>query len=119
MKAYISGAISGIEQDNEPAFRNAESILEAMGYETIVPHDINPGVDNPEWEDWMRADIIAMMDADIVISIFSETYSRGAATEQDLARRLNIPVVPLSNIKPPSAMIWPQGTKFRKEVCHV
>ncbi len=119
MKVYISGAISGVEHDNEPAFRNAESILEDMGYDTIVPHDQDPNSDNPEWEDYMRSDIKAMMDADVVVALHNDSYSRGSHVEQDLARRLSIPVIPLSNMKPANEMLWPTGSKFRKEVENV
>lgn len=119
MKAYISGPITGIENDNEPLFREWQQKLEEMGYETIVPHDLDPGVpkEQANWHDYMRVCLEQMMHADFVISLPEQKFSRGAEVERFVARRIDMPVIPYSNIKPEVAMVWPEGSQFnRREV---
>lgn len=115
MIAYISGAVTGIEENNEPQFRTAEAKLKELGYHTIVPHDLDPKVDLPSWEDWMRVCIAAQMEADLVVSLPEPQFSRGADAERKIAHMLSMPVIPFVQIKRKEEMIWPNGVVFRKE----
>lgn len=117
--AYISGAITGVENDNLPRFRAVQEMLEDLGYNTIVPHDLDPKSNNPNWTDWMRACLIALMDADILVSIPEDNYSKGAEVERHVSQRLSIPIVPLAQIKRFDEMLWSEDAIFRKEEINV
>lgn len=113
MIAYISGKVTGVEYNNEPLFREWENKLVEMGYEVVVPHDLTPFAENPTWNDWMRVCIAAMMVADVVVTLPDWGQSRGAITEVEVSRRINIPVVPCHNIKPANLMTWPLDAVFQ------
>lgn len=106
MKAYISGAISNLPENNEPQFRAAEQKLKAMGYETLVPHDLDPGLDREKasWHDWMRVCVASMMECDLVVSLPEPIESRGADCERKIAAMINMPVIPLARMKPLALM---------------
>lgn len=106
MKAYISGAISNLPENNEPQFREAEQKLQAMGYETVVPHDLDPGLDRDKatWHDWMRVCIKAQMDCDLVVSLPEPIHSKGADCERKVAQMLNMPVFTIARMRPLALM---------------
>lgn len=115
---YISGAITGVPNDNLPQFRAAQEMIKDLGYNTIVPHDLDPKSDNPTWHDWMRACSKALMDADILVSLPEEKYSQGAAAERMMCKKLDIPCVTVDKIKHWDEMIWAADAVFRKEAQH-
>lgn len=48
-RLYISGPVTGIPEDNRPAFEAAQKELEAFGYMADIPHDsIDPGTPHEE-----------------------------------------------------------------------
>lgn len=114
MIAYVSGKVTGVENNNEPLFREWEKNLSDMGYEVIVPHDLEPFVDNPTWNDWMRVCLASMMVADVIVTLPDWDRSRGAMDEVMIARRINIPVIPCYTIKPADQMTWPKEAVFQK-----
>jgi hypothetical protein len=103
MKVYLSGPISGKPNNNREAFRKrGEEILKECGTDLIIvnPLDIGVGVEycfaesnklKPEWEDYMRSDIIELMKCSCVYLMEGWECSRGAKIEQFLALTLNIP----------------------------
>lgn len=120
---YVSGSISEhLETDkNEPFFREVSEKLKNYGYDTIVPHDIEAldGWDG-KWEMHMRSDLAEMLlKADFVVTLPHSENSDGTYVEGWLARKMGIPVIPLCNLKTADAMLWPEGSVFRKmEVSH-
>lgn len=99
MKLYISGPITGIDQDNRPAFYNAQMRLEAAGYEVINPHNIGAQSgyqDGLRWSDYLRADLIYILTEGVqgIATIEGHHASRGATLECHLASELDIPVGP-------------------------
>jgi Domain of unknown function (DUF4406) len=91
---YISGPITNIEGGNQQAFAAATDLLNELGYAAINPHQLFTNIDTTdfEWEDYMRGCIVALMQANEVVTIDGWEQSRGAIIEVDLARKLNIPV---------------------------
>ena len=91
---YISGPITNVEGGNHQAFAAATDLLNELGYAAINPHRVFEGIDTSgyEWEDYMRGCIIAMMQANEVVTLDGWELSKGAVIEVDLARKLNIPV---------------------------
>lgn len=52
-KIYISGKISGIENEAPELFAKAEKELQAMGFETVNPMTLNHQHDK-SWHSYMR-----------------------------------------------------------------
>ena len=90
---YLSGPMSGLPDNNYPAFHAAAAQLRAAGYTVINPAELGlpPGL---EWIDYMRACITAMMlgKAEAMAMLPGWRRSDGALAEWDLARRLGFPV---------------------------
>ena len=93
MKIYISGPMSGLPQNNYPAFMAAEAALIAAGYEVLNPAR-NGLPATATWDEHMRVDIIMLMGADGVALLDGWDESRGAAKEVHAAHGL-MPVRPL------------------------
>lgn len=107
MIVYISGAVTGIPNNNKRAFQHAYSqIAELKKYPRLrTMKIINPlhigarterrfaarGKGTPEWTDYMRACIQKLCDVDCVYFLKDWTQSEGAAMERYVAKRLNIP----------------------------
>jgi hypothetical protein len=105
MTVYISGPITGISDNNKPAFDEAYSRIFRLGIENL--EIINPlciakwleelfektGRGEPEWEDYMRACIKKLCDATCVYFLENWMQSKGATLERYIAEQLNIPCV--------------------------
>jgi len=94
MKVYISGPITGMPNDNRDAFKAAEKELAANGFEPVNPHTVWDALpfDCHSWQDYMRADIKALMDCDAVFMLEGWENSRVARLESFLACELGIAV---------------------------
>ncbi|MGV0982813.1 MAG: DUF4406 domain-containing protein [Polynucleobacter sp.] len=89
MKVYISGPITGYADLNRLAFEEAKRALEALDYMPISPLDVClTAPDYWKWEDYMRADIEAMMKCGAIMMLDGWEQSRGAKIEHDLAEAL-------------------------------
>lgn len=86
-KIYVCGPVTGIDNDNRPAFEQAAHKLhEALGCEVEIPHDtIKPGT---EWSDAMRKSLSRLAFADAVAMLDGWTQSRGAMVEYQFAELL-------------------------------
>ena len=107
MTVYISGAITGIKDDNRAAFRAAYS--EVAGIKSMANLQrlkiINPitvasrlrksfdsrNEGEPTWQDYMRACIKKLCESDCVYFLPDWAHSEGASLERYIAKRLNIP----------------------------
>lgn len=99
MLLYISGPITGIEDDNRPAFAAAEKRLVEAGYRVLNPHNVGPqsGYQNGvEWSDYLRLDLIEILTQKVegIATLPRHHYSRGARLECKVALELDIPVGP-------------------------
>ena len=93
MKLYVIGPVTGIEDDNRPAFEVARDALEEAGYEVEIPHDTIPT--SAEWHEAMVMSIKAMMRCDGVCAISGWRKSLGAEFEHYLAGVVRLPAKPL------------------------
>jgi hypothetical protein len=98
MKIYISGKMSGIENNNREAFFEAEEKLKANGYKVINPARI-PEVKNGSWEYYMKEAIKLMMDADCIYLMNNWIDSKGATIEKELAEKLGMQIILENEIK--------------------
>lgn len=89
MKLYIAGPMSGLPDFNYPAFHAAEAQLQAAGYETLNPASNG---EKDSWEDYMRAAIAQVIQADGIAYLPGSYKSRGARLELRLAEDLRIKI---------------------------
>jgi len=88
---YISGKVSGIEDKATLLFAEAEQDLIDKGFKVVNPttlahdHDLS-------WENYMRADIRALMGCDGVYLLRNWADSRGAKIERRIATELGMEI---------------------------
>lgn len=89
---YVIGPVSGIEQDNRPAFEQMRKKLtrENPAREVRIPHDFIPA--GTDWNTAMRESIRQLMTADCVFALDGWRKSTGARIEADLCAALGIPL---------------------------
>ena len=104
MRIYISGPMSGLDDDNRDEFSRMASLLQAKGHEPVNPHDIIPTrriqmtagyieepIKDPKYLDYLKADIAVLMFCDAYVLLDGWGDSRGAMIEKGLADDLGIP----------------------------
>lgn len=91
-KIYISGKISGIEEQAIELFSNAEKYLQEKGFETINPMTLNHEHDK-SWHSYMKEDVKAMCDCDEIFMLSNWMDSKGATLEHLIATYLGLKVI--------------------------
>lgn len=97
---YVAGPVTGIADDNRPAFEHArEQLLTIDELEVVtVPHDFVPS--NYNHEDAMRVCLDYLVhEADIVALLPGWENSRGASLERDVAEQLGIPTMTIDQVE--------------------
>lgn len=94
---YVSGPMSGIEDFNFPMFQTVVDHLRARGIKALSAHEVvHEGNTEPgalTWEQYLRGDIIAMLQQCNAIILLPRWYkSRGAQIEAYIAHSLNWPM---------------------------
>jgi hypothetical protein len=84
LKIYISGKITGIENEAPEIFKKAEKELQAKGFETVNPMTLNHQHDK-SWHSYMREDIKAICECDEMYMLSNWTDSKGAIIEHTIA----------------------------------
>ena len=89
---YIIGPVSGIKDDNRPAFETMRERLqsELPDCSIRIPHDYVPT--GCEWGKAMRISIREMTYADCVVALDGTFSSKGASCERDTCTRIGIPL---------------------------
>lgn len=90
-KIYISGKITGIEDEAEKLFAEAEIILREMGCDPINPFTLNHEHDK-SWKSYMAQDIKALVDCDTMFMLSNWKNSTGARIERKIAKYLGIKI---------------------------
>jgi len=90
-KIYISGKISGIENDATQLFERAEKDLQAKGFETVNPLTLNHEHDK-SWHSYMKEDVKALCDCDSIYMLTNWVDSKGAIIEHTIAMYLGLNV---------------------------
>ena len=90
-KVYISGPITGVENGNAEMFMKASVQIANRGDLPINPHWLKHDHDK-SWLNYMRVDIIALIDCDGVMVLPGFTESRGAMIEHELGRSLGLQI---------------------------
>lgn len=93
IKAYLAGPMSGLPQQNFPAFDIAAKTLRADGWEIVSPAELDDSVDREiamtdaparkSWGDFLARDVKLLADTGIEAIVFLQgwTDSRGARLE--------------------------------------
>lgn len=93
---YLAGPMTGHEDYNRPAFHTAAANLRAEGYTVLSPAEQPAPCRQPEWQDWMRAALALLIQADAIATLDGWQDSRGATIEVGLAESLGIPHDPVA-----------------------
>jgi hypothetical protein len=92
MKIYISGKISGMEDEAKVLFDRAEKYLLSKGYEVVNPMKLEHN-ENTHWHHYMKTDIIALMECDAIYMLTNWTESKGAVVEFYIADNLEFEII--------------------------
>lgn len=96
-KIYISGPMTGMPDDNCPAFNAEAARLRALGYEVVNPAEINAAANLP-WHECLRRDIQAMLDCDTLALLRGWQESLGAHLELSIAHRVGLKIISAQEI---------------------
>jgi hypothetical protein len=94
-RIYLAGPMTGYEDFNRPAFREAAHLLRQLGFDVTTPADHYSG---DSWEEGVRSDIPAMLSCDQIVLLPDWEKSRGARLEVFLAREVLMPVMTLEQL---------------------
>ena len=89
--AYVSGPMTGIGDNNGPAFDAAAETLRALGYAVCNPNQTDGILGPLSFENYMRFDYDRVLEADFLIALPMWERSRGALAELHCAIRIGTP----------------------------
>lgn len=92
-RIYLSGPMSGLPDDNFPAFFAQASQLRAAGYDVVNPAEIDNA--GKSWEYCLRTDLREMCSCDTIALMPGWEKSKGANLELHVAHRLGMGVMHL------------------------
>lgn len=93
---YISGPMTGYVEFNFPAFESAAEKLRGTGYAVTSPHEFGEGDPTQTWADYLRVDLIAMLQHCSAVAVLPGwEESRGASLEVYVAEKLGMRVQPI------------------------
>src|SRR3990167_186580 len=78
---YVSGPMTGIGDNNGPAFDAAAETLRTMGYAVCNPNETDAILGPLTFERYMRFDFQRVLEADFLIALDRWERSRGALAE--------------------------------------
>lgn len=108
VKTYLSGAMTGIENLNFPAFHEAADRLRAQGHEVISPAESFDGDITLARETYLRWDIEQVLAVEAVAVLPGWQHSKGARLEVAVAVAIGIPVLWATDMSPvPDALLHP------------
>lgn len=91
-RIYLSGPMSGLPDNNFPAFHAHAAQLRASGFEVVSPAEIP---DAPSWELCLRADLRELCTCDAIALMPGWERSKGANLELHVAHRIGLEVMTL------------------------
>jgi hypothetical protein len=101
---YLSGPMSGIADDNFPAFREAARRLRLLGFPVLDPSDFGHGKvprqldDDDAWGFCVGRDLGVLPHAEVIVLLPGWSTSRGARLERQVADALGLYLVPWARI---------------------
>lgn len=92
---YISGAMTGIKDNNRPAFAKAKKMLRKSGYRVISPPDLDKFSKHRTWEGFLRRDLSFLVKCDAIATLNGWKKSRGANLEVYVGKALSMEIHPV------------------------
>ena len=99
---YIAGPMTGLPDDNKPAFRRLAFELRICGHTVLNPAENTTPPCGGTWSGWMRLALPQLAASEAVALLPGWTRSDGALWEYANARRLGIPAVPVDGAEGPT-----------------
>lgn len=90
MIVYIAGPMTGLPENNYPAFYAAEEALTAAGHAVLNPARNGTIVGSNAWQQYMRPSIAQVLQAEAVALLPGWVNSRGATLERRIATALGL-----------------------------
>ena len=91
-KVYISGKITGIENEAPLLFAKAEGHLIQSGHDPVNPMSL-PHLHDKKWTSYMKEDLIAMLKCDGAYFLKNWRQSTGAIIEHMIAEILDMEII--------------------------
>lgn len=92
MRAYIAGPMSGLPNDNHPAFNNAAKELRLIGYKVENPAENPVPPCGGTWVGWMKLALAQLLTVDVVFFLPGWEKSKGARMEFVVASGLELEI---------------------------
>lgn len=108
-RLYLSGPMTGLPQQNYPAFHAAAASLRLAGYRVVNPAELHPhsrlrrwlatmtawltrtpAPALPTWGEYMRAALVGLLGCEAIVLLPGWEHSRGARCEVSLAAELGM-----------------------------
>ena len=89
MRVYLCGPMTGLPDNNYPAFHAMAAELRAAGYEVENPAE-NPPPACGTWAGWMRLGIAQLVKCDGIFLLTGWHKSKGASIERRIAAELGL-----------------------------
>jgi hypothetical protein len=89
MKIYVAGPMTGIPDNNYPAFRAAAARLRADGHDVSNPAELELPEGSP-WSAYMRACLPLLSECEAIYLLPGFEASRGARLERHIALELGM-----------------------------
>lgn len=93
---YVSGPMTGLKDNNYPAFKKATKQLRKKGYVVISPVELDRYGKHRTWARYLRRDITHLVKCDAIATLAGWTRSRGATLEVYIGDALGMEVHPLA-----------------------
>lgn len=123
---YISGPMTGIDNNNAQEFNNAACILTELGHDYVNPFDFDlsdpiPVLDKYDkgYFDNLRRDIAALTKCDALLMLKGWEVSYGARAEFVVAKELQLPVFRLAKQPDESYGLVPVQSIFVLRMDHL
>lgn len=95
MILYLAGPMTGLPDNNYPAFHAAAAALRAAGHTVLNPAENPPppeGYTDNVWQYYLRLSLKQIADAEALVMLSDWPTSRGANIEFSLAEQLGLPI---------------------------
>jgi hypothetical protein len=85
--------MTGVPDFNRPLFHGVTARLRDAGFDVVNPAELDIEDNQETWADFLKRDIIALMDCDTIVMLPGWEDSRGARLERAVAHGLGMLVL--------------------------
>lgn len=101
MRLYLAGPMTGLPEENRPAFRAAASRLRERGHDVVNPAELDVGnVSGWTRRDFLRRDLPELLTCEAVAVLPGWRQSEGATFEVYVARWFRMPILDAETLEP-------------------